>query len=203
MTEQLLGALSLYGVPALFIILTITAIGVPFPVAVVLIAAGSFAAQGEMKLWEVLTFGAAGAVLGDQIGYALGRWGGKEFGDRVAKRVGGAEMLKRAEAFTERWGGLAIFFSRWLVTPLGPALNLTSGMTEYSWPRFFIWDVLGEALWVVLYVMLGKIFSGRVQQLVEVIGNLTWAILGIAAAVILGWKLFQLSRNASETSSAD
>lgn len=203
MTDQLLAVLSLYGVPALFLILVITSIGAPFPIAVILIAAGSFVTQGELKLWSVLTFGTAGAVVGDQIGYALGRWGGREFCDRMAQRVGGAEMLKRAEAFTERWGGTAIFFSRWLVTPLGPWLNLTSGITVYSWPRFLFWDVVGEALWVVLYVMLGKFFSGRVQELGDLFGNLTWAVVGIVVAMILGWKLFQFFGNNSETSSAD
>ncbi len=203
MTDQLLAALSFYGVPALFLILAITAVGAPFPISVILVAAGSFVAQGEMKLWQVLTFGTAGAVFGDQLGYALGRWGGRELGDRVAQRVGGVEMLRRAEAFTERWGGAAIFFTRWLVTPLGPWLNLTSGITAYSWPWFLFWDVVGEALWVVLYVMLGKFFSDRVQALGDLLGNLTWAVVGIVVAVILGWKVFQFFRQTSETSTAD
>src|SRR5439155_21379184 len=172
------------------------------PIAVILIAAGSFVAQGELKLWQVLTFGTAGSVVGDQIGYALGRWGGRDFADRMARRVGGAEMLRRAEVFTERWGAAAIFFTRWLVTPLGPWLNLTSGITVYSWPRFFLWDVVGEALWVVLYVMLGKFFSDRVQELGDLLGNLTWAVVGIVIAMILGWKLYQYFRS-YETSSAD
>ncbi len=77
MTDQLLGLLTLYGIPALFGILLISAVGAPFPVMFVLIAAGSFVTQGEMKLWQVLTFWSAGAVLGDQIGYAVGRWGGR------------------------------------------------------------------------------------------------------------------------------
>ena len=57
--------------------------------------------------------------------------------------------------------------------------------------RFFVWDVLGEVLWVVLYVMLGKLFSDRVQALVEILGNLAWVVVGLIAAAILGWKLLR------------
>jgi len=49
--------------------------------------------------------------------------------------------------------------------------------------------VLGKVLWVVLYLMLGKFFSGRVQELVEILGNLGWVIVGLIAAVFLGWRL--------------
>jgi membrane protein DedA with SNARE-associated domain len=198
MTDQLLEWLSLYGVVALFGILVVTSAGFPFPVTLLLLAVGSFVAQGELKLWEVIVSGSAGAIVGDQIGYFLGRWGGRRLVHRLADKVGGAEQIKRAEKFTNRWGGAGIFFSRWLVGPLGPWVNLTSGITAYPWPRFIFWDVLGEVLWIVLYVTLGKIFSDRVQALAELLGNLTWVILGLIAASILGWKLFQYFRNSDE-----
>lgn len=195
MSDQLLAWVSLYGVPALFGILLVTCLGVPFPGTLMLLAVGSFVAQGEMKLWQVLVVGSAGAIGGDQIGYWLGRWGGRRLVHRITDKVGGADMIKRAEAFAQHWGGAGIFFSRWLVGPLGPWINLSSGITEYPWPRFTLWDVLGEMLWVVLYVILGKTFSDRVQGLAELLGNLTWVIVGVIAAIILGWKLFQYFRD--------
>ena len=195
MSDQLLAWVSLYGVPALFVILLVTCLGVPFPGTLMLLAVGSFVAQGEMKLWQVLVVGSAGAIGGDQIGYWLGRWGGRRLVHRITDKVGGADMIKRAEAFAQHWGGAGIFFSRWLVGPLGPWINLSSGITEYPWPRFTLWDVLGEMLWVVLYVILGKTFSDRVQGLAELLGNLTWVIVGVIAAIILGWKLFQYFRD--------
>lgn len=200
MSDQLLGLLSTYGLPALFVIIAVASAGVPFPITLLLIASGSFVAQGELGLWQVLIIGSAGAVLGDQIGYWLGRTGGRKFVHRITERFGGAEMIKRAEAFTKRWGGAGIFLSRWLVTPLGPWLNLTSGITGYSWPRFLFWDVLGEVLWVVIYVSLGNIFSDRVGALADLLGNLTWVIVGVIAAVILGWKLLQYFRSGEESS---
>jgi membrane protein DedA with SNARE-associated domain len=69
-------------------------------------------------------------------------------------------------------------------------------MAGYPWPRFLIWDVLGEVLWVVLYVMLGRIFSDRVAALSEILGNLAWAMAGLVLAVILGWQLTKYLRPA-------
>jgi len=187
-TDQLLAALALYGPPVLFIVLMIGCAGIPLPSSLLLVAAGSFVQQGEMNLWQVITLASAGSVLGDQIGYGLGRWGGRA-AERFSRRLDGEEKLKSAEVFAKRWGGTGIFFSRWLVTPLGPWLNLTSGMAAYSWPRFLLWDVLGEVLWVVLYVILGELFSNRVQALVEILGSLAWVIVGLVVTAILGWQL--------------
>lgn len=199
MTDQLFGLLSAYGLPVLFVILAISSAGVPFPITLMLIATGSLVAQGEMGLWPVLIVCSAGAIVGDNLGYGLGRWGGRKLVRRITNRFGGADMIKRAEAFTKRRGGVAIFLSRWLVTPLGPWLNLTSGITGYPWPRFLFWDVLGEVLWVVLYVSLGNIFSDRVGALADLLGNLTWVIVGLIAAAILGWKLIQYFRSSGES----
>lgn len=187
LTDQLLAAISTYGLPAFFAVIAIAAIGVPLPVTLALVAAGSFVELGEMKLWQVIIVGSSAAILGDQVGYLIGRWGGERIAARIGKRKNGAARIARAHAFAERWGAAGIFISRWLVTPLGPWLNLTSGMTRYPWRRFLFWDVAGEILWVVLYVLLGKIFSGSVQALAEVLGNLAWVLVGIVIAAILLW----------------
>jgi len=63
---------------------------------------------------------------------------------------------------------------------------------------FLIWDVLGETLWVVLYVLLGKLFSGRVQALLDILGNLSWVIVGLIAAVILAWQLLRSLRSTED-----
>jgi membrane-associated protein len=193
-TDQVLAALLVYGLPVLFGVTLICSAGIPFPVSLVLVAAGSFAQQGEMKLWQVIAVGTIAAVAGDHLGYGLARWGGRRFIDRLSRRFGGGEKIKRAESFTQRWSGASIFLSRWLVTGLGPWVNVTSGMACYPWQRFLLWDVLGELLWVALYVVLGYIFSGRVQAMVEILGNLAWVVLGLILTAILGWKLIKYFR---------
>jgi membrane-associated protein len=196
-TDQLLAALLTHGVPLLFAVIAIAAVGVPLPVSLTLVAAGSFAKQGEMSLLPVILAGSLAAILGDQIGYGLSRWGGRRLIVRISRRIGGESKIKEAEALSKKWGGPGIFFSRWLVTQLGPWLNVTSGIAGYPWRRFIFWDVLGEVLWVVLYVMLGYIFSDRVQYISEILGNLAWAILALIVAIILGWKLFRYFRTAA------
>ena len=114
---------------------------------------------------------------------------------RISRNMGGEARIQKVEALAKRWGGAGIFFSRWLVTPLGPWLNVTSGIADYPWRRFILWDVLGQVLWVVLYVMLGYIFSDRVQAIAEILGSLGFVILGFIVAVILGWKIMQYLRS--------
>lgn len=198
MSEFLLEWFTAYGLPLFFAVLVISSAGVPFPITLLLIVAGSFVEQGDMQLWQVVSIGIAGAVLGDQIGYFLGRFGGRALVERITNRFGGEEKVKKAENFTNRWGGMGIFFSRWLVTPLGPWLNLTSGTAKFSWAKFAFWGVLGETIWVLIYVFLGKIFSDRVQEVSELMGNISWGIVGLVATVFLGWKLIESFRKASE-----
>jgi membrane protein DedA with SNARE-associated domain len=195
LTDQLLAALLLYGLPLLFGVIMIASIGVPLPINLILVAGGSFVAQGEMKLWPVIIVASAAAVLGDQIGYGVSRWGGRRLVARIIRKIGFKTQFEKSEALAKRWGGPGIFFSRWLVTGLGPWLNVTSGIAEYPWRRFILWDVLGEALCAVLYVMVGYIFSDRVQAIEEILGNLAWVILGLVAAAILGWKIVRSLRS--------
>ena len=195
LADQVLAALLVYGLPALFGVNVIAAIGAPLPVNLMLVAAGSFVEQGEMKLWRVIIVASTAAVLGDQIGYSLARWGGRRWVARISRKVGCEAKIQKAETLAKRWGGLGIFFSRWLVTTLAPWLNVTSGIADYPWRRFILWDVLGEALCAVLYVMVGYIFSDRVQAIEEILGNLAWVILGLVAAAILGWKIVRSLRS--------
>lgn len=192
MSGELLALLTSYGLPALFVILLVTSAGAPFPDSLLLVAVGSFVAQGDLDFLPVVVTGTLGAVAGDQIGYAIGYWGGRP----LAAKLAGTDRIAKAEAFSRRWGGPGIFFSRWLVGPLGPWINVTSGMTAYPWVTFALLDIAGEALWVLLYVSLGRLFSDKVQAIADLLGNLTWVVLGLLAIGLIGYKLWT-SRTAS------
>jgi membrane-associated protein len=194
LSDYLLSTLGVYGLPVLFGALLVGAIGVPLPGTLLLLAAGSFIEQGDMNMWQVLLLSAAGAILGDNIGYALGRWGGRRMARRLSRLIGGEQRLKQAEAWLKRWEGAGIFFSRWLLTPLGPVVNITSGLTGYSWPRFMLYGVLGEAVWVTLYVLMGRLFSDRVQEMSDLLGDFMWMIIGLLFVIVLGWNLLQYFR---------
>lgn len=193
-TDQILAALVVYGLPVLFGVILVCSVGVPFPISLMLVAAGSFVEQGEMKLWQVIAVASVAAVLGDHIGYGLSRWGGRRLITRLSRKIGAEARIKQAEALSKRWGGAGIFFSRWLLTALGPWVNVSSGIAAYPWRRFLFWDVLGEVLWVVLYVGIGYVFSNRVQAIAEILGNLTWVTVGLIVTVILGWQLARYIR---------
>ena len=190
MSEQVLAALALYGYPALFAIVAIAAVGVPLPVTLLLIVTGSLAAQGAMNVWVAIAIASVGSVAGDQIGFSVGRWGGKALVARFSRTIGSAERIGELDAKAKSWGSAGVFFSRWLVTPLGPWINLASGAADYSWLRFTLWDFLGESFGAGIYIWLGLVFSDRVQEVGAILGDLTWAIVGILVAAFIGWKLF-------------
>ena len=199
MSEWILEWLSIYGLPVYFFILAASSFGIPMPVKLMMLVVGSFVQQGEIAFWEALVIGSLGAITGDQIGYFLGRLGGKKLINRFTVRFGGARKFKRAEGFSRRWGATGIFFSRWLVTPLGPWINLTSGVTGYSWRLFSFFGILGETLWVLLYIMLGIFFSDRVQDAANLLISLTWVFVRITIAAVLGWILFHDHRNSTRS----
>jgi membrane-associated protein len=194
-TDRLVAGLTLYGLPALCGVILAASIGVPLlPVSFMLIVAGSFAKQGNLKLAHVLIAATATAILGDHIAYGLSRWGGRRLIDRITVRMGGAAKIKKAEEISRRWGAVGIFFSRWLVTELCPWVSVASGLTRYPYGRFLFLVVTGEVLWVGLYVMVGYASSLRARYLAEVLGYHSRVILGLIVALILGWKIMRYLR---------
>jgi membrane protein DedA with SNARE-associated domain len=199
MNDQLLSLVSQYGAPALFGIVAIAAIGVPLPITLLLFLAGSMVAQGAMNLWWVIGAAGAGSILGDQAGYAIGRWGGQAAVNKVRRLFGKGVDLGAVEAKSRAWGGPGIFLTRWLLSPLGPWINLVCGTAGYPWRRFLFWDALGEITGAAIYISLGRIFSDRVMAMNAVLGNLTWAVVALAAAAILGYRLLRYRRRAPES----
>lgn len=195
-TAYLFTALTAYGLPVLFGIALIASVGLPLPTSLFLIAAGAFAEQGDLNFTWAIVLASSGAIIGDNIGYGIGRRGGRALVARASSWFGGKSRLADADAAAQRWGGAAIFLSRWLLSPLGSWVNLTSGMTAYPWARFLLWDALGEVLWVILYVTFGWMFSDRVQALSVMLGDMTWAAVGGVAAFMLGWRIIKSSRAA-------
>jgi membrane protein DedA with SNARE-associated domain len=198
MTETALEWFVIYGLPVYFAILAASAFGVPMPVKLLMLVVGALVQEGDIQFWQALAIGSAGAVTGDQAGYLFGRYGGRTAIEKATAKLNGARMLAKAEVFAKRWGLVAVFFSRWLVTPLGPWINLISGSTRYSWTKFTVAGVIGEVLWILIYVSLGVYFSDRIQLTAELLTNITWLLVGVTAVLWLGhkvWKIFENHRN--------
>ncbi len=196
MNDQILAAGSESGSPALFGIVTIAAIGVPLPITLLLVVVGSMVSQGAVNPWWAIGAAGAGSILGDQAGYAIGRWGGPAAVTRLSALFGRRAGLEAMEAKAKAWGGPGIFVTRWPLSPLGPWINLASGTAGYPWPRFLLWDILGEMTGAAVYISLGRFFSDRVMALDGVLGDFTWAIAALLAAVVLGYQLVAYVRRA-------
>ncbi len=190
MRDLVLAALSQYGSPVLFAVVVIASAGVPLPITLLLIVTGSLVSQGVMDVRVAIAVAGIGSVVGDQIGYAIGRWGGPSLVARFSRLLGGTKKVEAAEARARRWGGAGVFLTRWLLSPLGPAVNLASGTASYPWARFTFWDVVGEFLFVSIYILLGRAFSDRVLAVDSVVGDLSWALVALAVTVVLGCFLY-------------
>lgn len=190
----LLNAIANYGAVALFVAVLLASIGAPFPATFLLVAAGSFITQGEMHFWSVIVAGLAGAVIGDHIGYGVGRLAGSGFVKRISRRFHSESLIDQAEVTMQKWGGIGVFLSRWLLTSVGPYVNLTSGLTNYELLHFSFWDVLGETVWVLAYVSLGTFFNAQLAMISDTLGDFVWVAIGLVAIVLIGYRLFQGNR---------
>jgi membrane-associated protein len=194
MTAWVLALVPEYGLWLIFATTFLSCLALPFPASIVMLAAGGFAAAGDLQLWQAFLAAAAGGIAGDQVGYWVGRGLGAPFLARLGADPGRERLLARAHELMERRGASAVFFSRWLLSPLGPWVNLVAGSAAFGWKRFSVFGVAGEAVWAGLYVGAGYVFAGNIQAASDTIGSALGMIAGAGAAVILGYWLFSSPR---------
>lgn len=198
MTEYLFGLVIDYGVWVIFASTFLSCLLVPMPSSLMMLASGAMAAVGDMVLWQVAASAFAGAVLGDQSGYQIGRHAGTGL-HRLAKGSHSRQqLLERAHTAVDKHGGIGVFLSTWLFAPLGPWVNMVAGATRLSWARFTLWDTLGETIWVTIYVGLGFAFSTSFNAVGEILSNAIGFVTSLAAAIALGaWLLHRAKRSKS------
>jgi membrane-associated protein len=195
--EQLIAIVQDYGALGLAAILMASCVGLPIPSSLVMMALGSFIQHEDMDILPYFLIGFGGAVAGDQAGYMIGRLGSGLLEQGSGGPAWLATSLARAAAFQNHWSDLGIFLSRWLLSPLGPWVNLYSGLTHYSWVRFSLLVIAGEFVWVSVYLGLGMLFSSSVAALADILGSMTWFLVTGTVAIALGWKLVTTLRSKS------
>jgi membrane protein DedA with SNARE-associated domain len=182
-TGALLHLVAVHGAALVLAATFLSSMGLPVPGSLALLGAGAFAASGEMALAAIAAAGLAGAMAGDQAGFWFGARGGPG-AIAWATRRGMGPAIARARAFSRRWGDGGNFVCRWLVSPLAPAVNLVSGAIGVPWARFTFWCLLGEAVWVALYVGLGHAFSRSIPAIARLGSDLgIFLAAGIVAAL--------------------
>lgn len=189
MTETVLYYFALYGAPALFVVMAAGQLGIPLPTSILLLTAGALLADGDLSFWQVFGWGLAGAVTGDHLGYATGRFAGVALRERLDRWPRLAGSLNKAEELTRKWGDGSIFLSRWLFSPVGPYVNLTSGLSLHPLYRFTLADVAGEIVWIGSYLSLGLLFAGSIAELADLVANAALMVGAGVITVLLGWLL--------------
>ncbi len=194
MTDFLLAFVSDYGVWALAVTTFLSCLALPVPSSLAMLAAGGFVASGDLSGPQVIAAAFVGAVVGDQTGFLIG-WFGSGALERLSERPKQGAMLRAAADDLRRKGVPLVFFSRWLVSPLGPYVNFTAGATGLAWPRFLLAGIAGEAVWVAIYVGLGALFAENIGLLADILGNLTGLLAALAVAAGAGLWLLRASRH--------
>ena len=159
-----------------------------------LLVTGAFIASGELGLTESYLTALVGAVLGDQIGYQIGLRAGTAVEARLSRKPKRAAQIARAKDFIDRFGGVGVFLTRWLLAPIGPITNVICGASDMRWLRFTIWDFLGEVLWVAIYIGAGYIFRGNLEEIAALLGEASWLLIAALVALGMGLRLLVVVR---------
>lgn len=156
LNDWTLTALATYGPLALVFISYIGSLGIPFPITMVIVAAGAFSRAGLLDWRLAMLACLVGAALADHSEYLLGRlaqpW--------LKQRFGQHNAWQQAQAIINRQGGWAILLTRFWLTPLAPAVNVIAG-SRYPFMQFLWFDALGQFFWVLLYGGLGYLFAAQ------------------------------------------
>ena len=185
--DQILTYVSAYGLIVICVVIFINGAGLPMPAFFVVMATGAFVRQGAMLWYVALPVALFSVVMGDSVNYALGRfaqnWTQRRWGNNTA-------WQNAQETFDER-GGVAIFLTRWLLTPLAIPTNLIAGSSGYAYPRFLLYDLAGELVWLSAYGSLGYLFGSNWQVMAKAVGDFSGLLSGLA---VIGLGLYWLHR---------
>jgi membrane protein DedA with SNARE-associated domain len=133
--------------------------GIPVPGETVLIIAAVYAGTGRLNIFLVALIGFIAAILGDNVGFGIGHFGGRPLAERYGKYIFlTPERLDKTASFFDRHGGKVIVIARF-VEGLRQANGIIAGITGMHWRKFIVFNALGAALWVAVWVSIGY-FSG-------------------------------------------
>jgi membrane protein DedA with SNARE-associated domain len=173
-----------YGYGAVFGALLLESFGLPLPGEAMLIAGAALAAEGELHLLPLLACAWLAAVLGDNIGFAIGHFGGRRLIVRHGARIGITEpRLDAVEMFFQRYGGGVVLVARFFAL-LRQLNGLVAGSVGMSWWRFLAYNAVGAALWVGAWGIGVYSVGERLGALVPWVHRLGYLAIGMAALAL-------------------
>jgi membrane protein DedA with SNARE-associated domain len=192
--QILQNALNILGYPAVALFVMIESSGIPFPGETILLLAAFYSAvDHHLQLPIVIVCAAAGAIVGDNIGYTVGRTGGKALIERYGHYIFIKQRhLERAERFFAKHGDKTVFFGRFIAVLRAWAAFL-AGVNKMHWRTFFIYNAAGGIVWATIYGVLGYyagiFFHNNFAAVEHLARTLSWSlagiILGIVAIIVL------------------
>jgi len=181
-----------YGYWAVFFAIFLEDFGLPLPGETMLIICSLFAALGQLNpiLVGVLSF--SGAVMGDNTGFAIGHFGGRKIITKWGKYVLLTEKrLKKFEKYFKKRGGLIVAVARF-IQGLRQFNGIIAGISQMEWKKFILYNLIGAALWVGLWVGTATILSSDRKLLVEFIKKAEYILPAIFITPFLAEGIYHL-----------
>src|SRR5438874_1297092 len=175
------------GYPLLFVLVTGESSGIPIPGETALITASALAGSGKLHIWLVIPLAAAGAIIGDNIGYLIGRKGGRWLLERPGRfERQRRQVLVTGEPFFERHGPKAVFFGRFLLG-LRVWASWLAGATRMPWRSFLFWNACGGICWAIVVGLIAYFLGESATNALETFGiyGLIAAVVAIASGLVL------------------
>lgn len=185
MTQELLHLLPQWGPWLLAISAFLSSMMMPLPSSFLLLTAGALSGTGHLHLPVLLVSAAIGASLGDLAAFFLARKFGPWLNRTGTKR---AALMMRARKFLDKRGTMAVFLSRWLMTPLGPSMNYVAGAAGQPLHSFAAASVTGEFLWATIHLLFGHFFGRSFRQ------DESAVVKAIVVGLVLATLLYLLRR---------
>lgn len=184
-------ALAIWGYWAVLVAVMVESMGVPFPGETGLLASAVYAGTGHaLNIVLVIAAASAGAIIGDNIGYLVGRYGGYPLALRILRLFHIKETaLHAAQDYFARHGDKTVFIGRFFAL-LRATVALMAGVTHMPWRRFLVWNALGGITWATIYGVLGFILGRNLPLLAEVARVIGVGGAILAAVVIVGVIFF-------------
>ena len=174
-----------YGTAAVSLGILLEDFGLPTPGETLLISAAIAAAEGTLDIRWLLFFAWVGAVVGDNIGWLIGTYGGHRLMVRYGGRIGVTQTkLQHVEAVFARWGDYVILFARFF--PILRQFNgIVAGTLEMHWARFSWLNAIGAALWVAWWGLLAYWLGRSVLEFIRAAGRIENLLFLLAGAILI------------------
>jgi membrane-associated protein len=168
-------------------------LGVFFPGEVAVLLGGVAASQGSVDIVLVVIAACLGAVLGDQVGYVVGREWGQQLLRKIPDRLLDEDRLQQGRAYIRRLGAKGVILGRWTAAlrALVPGL---AGMAHMHYPRFLIANVIGGVGWATLVAIVGYLAGNSYKKVESALGSVSYVLLGLIVVGFIAWHIVRRRR---------